>query len=150
MWFFTSSSLITSETFSTTSEICFLRNPSGPQSSLACLRCNSNSTLYLKQSRDQEAKFSRKQQNDVEHASLLNEEYRFDQQRLIWYGLWDLMCSIKSHRRKIPYRPLLIKPVFSLLANAEKTVFAKLVFQCLLNEEIWLSLKQVTKMTFAF
>ena len=33
----------------------------------------------------------------------------------------------------IPYQPLLIKPIFSLLANAEKQTvfFPKLVFQCL-------------------
>ena len=29
----------------------------------------------------------------------------------------------------IPYQPLLIKPVFSVLAHAEKQVFSKLVFQ---------------------
>ena len=33
--------------------------------------------------------------------------------------------------KNIPYQPLLVKPAFSLLANAEKTgIFSKLVFQC--------------------
>ena len=32
--------------------------------------------------------------------------------------------------KNIRYQLLLIKPVFSLLANAEKTVFSKLVFPC--------------------
>ena len=29
----------------------------------------------------------------------------------------------------IPYQPLLIKPIFSVLANAEKQFFSKLVFE---------------------
>ena len=36
--------------------------------------------------------------------------------------------------KNIPYQPLLIKPIFSLLAHAEKQFFfSKLVFQCLFN-----------------
>ena len=31
----------------------------------------------------------------------------------------------------IPYQPLLIKPIFSVLAHAEKQFFSKLVFECL-------------------
>ena len=61
--------------------------------------------------------------------------HRFDQQRLIWYvfRLWDFRCvadvssfspSSATHQiaqaKSIPYQPFLIKPVFSLLANAEK------------------------------
>ena len=32
-----------------------------------------------------------------------------------------------------PYQPLLIKPIFSVLSHTEKTVFSKLVFQCLVT-----------------
>ena len=32
----------------------------------------------------------------------------------------------------IPYQPLLIKPIFSVLAHAEKQFFTKLVIQCLI------------------
>ena len=36
--------------------------------------------------------------------------------------------------KNIPYQPLLIKPIFNLLTNAEKNrVFFKTVFLCLLN-----------------
>ena len=40
--------------------------------------------------------------------------------------------------KNIPYQPLLIKPVFSLLENAEKkTVFSKLIFQLKSMGRIW-------------
>ena len=34
-----------------------------------------------------------------------------------------------TQTKNIQYQPLLIKPVFSLLAHAEKSFFSKLVFQ---------------------
>ena len=40
--------------------------------------------------------------------------------------------------KNITYQPLLIKPVFSVLAHAETQFFSKLVFQCLLHEELTL------------
>ena len=40
--------------------------------------------------------------------------------------------SYTPQAKNIPYQPLLIKPVFSLLAHAEKNrFFSKLVLQCL-------------------
>ena len=47
-----------------------------------------------------------------------------------------LETSAKHHTpqaKNIPYayQPLLIKPTFSVLAHADKTVFSKLVFKCL-------------------
>ena len=45
-----------------------------------------------------------------------------------------LETSAKHHipqATNIPYQPLLIKPIFSVLTHAEKQFFSKLVFQCL-------------------
>ena len=44
-----------------------------------------------------------------------------------------LETSAKHHipqATNIPYQPLLIKPISSVLAHAEKQFFSKLVFQC--------------------
>ena len=44
-----------------------------------------------------------------------------------------LETSAKHHipqATNLPYQPLLIKPIFSVLAHAEKQFFSKLVFEC--------------------
>ena len=50
-----------------------------------------------------------------------------------------LETSAKHHMPQstnIPYQPLLIKPIFSVLARAEKQFFSKLVFQCLFFKQL--------------
>ena len=53
-------------------------------------------------------------------------------QKSFFEGL-TLETSAKHHipqATNIPYQPLLIKPIFSVLAHAEKQFFSKLVFEC--------------------
>ena len=61
-----------------------------------------------------------------------------------------LETSAKHHipqATNIPYQPLLIKPIFSVLAHAEKQFFSKPVFPCLCMSAVIFGLKSLKHKT---